>query len=135
MSNADELLKLKDLLDAGVLSQEEFDLEKQKLLTGQSQEPKPEAQKDPPLKPEAQKDPPPMFDPETGNFSPGCLLMIFIFFLIFFGWIMFFEPFKGPDLCKEECDCLRAKGLADFDCEADCKELLELGQFTNCRSL
>ena len=37
MSNADELLKLKELLDAGVLSQEEFDLEKQKVIGGHSQ--------------------------------------------------------------------------------------------------
>jgi hypothetical protein len=27
MSNADELIKLKELLDSGVLSQEEFDIE------------------------------------------------------------------------------------------------------------
>jgi predicted RNA-binding Zn-ribbon protein involved in translation (DUF1610 family) len=32
MSNADELIKLKELLDSGVLSQEEFDIEKEKLL-------------------------------------------------------------------------------------------------------
>jgi hypothetical protein len=32
MSNADELKKLKELLDSGVLSQEEFDVEKEKLL-------------------------------------------------------------------------------------------------------
>jgi len=32
MSIADELKKLKELLDSGVLSQEEFDVEKEKLL-------------------------------------------------------------------------------------------------------
>lgn len=31
-SNSDELLKLKNLLDTGVLNQEEFDLEKAKVL-------------------------------------------------------------------------------------------------------
>ena len=35
MSIADELLKLKELLDSGILSQEEFDSQKQKLITGQ----------------------------------------------------------------------------------------------------
>ncbi len=36
MSNADELLKLKELLDAGVLTQEEFDEQKNKLLNQDS---------------------------------------------------------------------------------------------------
>ena len=31
-STADELIKLKSLLDAGVITQEEFDAQKQKLL-------------------------------------------------------------------------------------------------------
>ena len=36
MSNADELIKLKELLDSGVLTQEEFDIEKEKLLNQDS---------------------------------------------------------------------------------------------------
>ena len=32
MSTADELFKLKELLDSGVLTQEEFDKEKEKIL-------------------------------------------------------------------------------------------------------
>ena len=38
MSNADELKKLKELLDSGVLSQEEFDVEKEKLLNSDDSE-------------------------------------------------------------------------------------------------
>ena len=38
MSNADELKKLKELLDSGVLSQEEFDVEKDKLLNSDDSE-------------------------------------------------------------------------------------------------
>ena len=36
MSSADELKKLKDLLDSGVLTQDEFDIQKSKILSSES---------------------------------------------------------------------------------------------------
>ncbi len=100
----EELEKLGDLLERGLLTREEFDKEKARLLSGsQKAVPAPAA-----------AGPAPSPEPTSGTkWSPGKTALVIVFVAIALGcWIPLWQDF-GYDKCMSRCPQMGESGYSD----------------------